>query len=224
MRVLIVEDDVFLAEAVQTGLRHEAIAADIVGDGQQALDAVDLIEYDVVVLDRDLPRVHGDVVCAKLAKRVNPPRILMLTASASLGDKVGGLTLGADDYLTKPFEFDELVARVLSLYRRAMTPLPPVLETADLKVDSFRREAYRSGRYLHLTRKEFAVLEVLMRASGGVVSAERLLEKAWDENADPFTNVIRVTVSTLRKKLGEPALIYTVPGVGYRLIEAGESS
>lgn len=224
MRVLIVEDDEFLAEAVQTGFRQEAIAADVVGDGRAALDAADLVEYDVVVLDRDIPVVHGDEVCAELIRREHPPRILMLTASSTLGDKVDGLSLGADDYLTKPFEFDELVARVLALYRRAHIATPPVLTMADLRLDSFRREAYRAGRYLHLTRKEFAVLEVLMRARGGVVSAERLLEQAWDENADPFTNAIRVTVSTLRKKLGSPPLLHTVPGIGYRLDDGGSRS
>lgn len=217
MRVLIVEDDDFLAEAVQTGFRHEAIAADIAVDGRQALEAADLVDYDVVVLDRDIPLIHGDDVCAELIRREAPPRILMLTASSTLGDKVEGLALGADDYLTKPFDFDELVARVLALSRRTAAAVPPVLRFADLRVDSFRREAYRADRYLHLTRKEFAVLEVLLRADGGVVSAERLLEKAWDENADPFTNAIRVTVSTLRKKLGSPPVLQTVAGVGYRL-------
>lgn len=217
MRVLIVEDELYLAEAIQTGFKQEAIASDIASDGQQALDAAELVDYDVVVLDRDVPRVHGDVVCQRLVERGMPPRILMLTASGTLTERVGGLALGADDYLTKPFEFDELVARVRALYRRSAPAQPPVMELGDVIVDTFRREAYRSGRYLHLTKKEFAVLEVLMRSQGGVVSAERLLEKAWDENADPFTNVIRVTVSTLRKKLGEPAVIHTVAGVGYRL-------
>lgn len=223
MRVLIVEDEAYLAEAVREGLRQEAIAADVAGDGIRGLEMVDEADYDVVVLDRDLPGLHGDDVCRRLAARAEPPRILMLTASAALGERVEGLALGADDYLTKPFDFEELVARVLALYRRSLRPTPPVFEIGDLRLDTFRREAYRGANYLHLTRKEFAVLEVLMRAEGGTVSAEQLIERAWDTNADPFSNAIRVTVSTLRRKLGMPRIISTVTGVGYRIDAEGSS-
>ncbi len=215
MRVLIVEDERYLAEAVRDWLAGEAIAADIVGDGAAALEAVGVNRYDVVLLDRDLPGLHGDEVCRMLAAREDRPKILMLTAARRLHDRVGGLELGADDYVAKPFELPELVARVRALARRRFTAHPPVLEAASLRVDPFRREVYREGRYVRLSRKEFAVLEVLMRAGGGVVSAERLLEEAWDENANPFTNSVKVTISTLRRKLGPPWVIRTVPGVGY---------
>ncbi|MCJ1715821.1 response regulator transcription factor [Microbacterium sp. M1A1_1b] len=215
MRVLIVEDEVFLAEAVQTALRLEAIAADVAGDGERALELVSINDYDVVVLDRDLPVLHGDDVCRALVADPTSPRILMLTAAAELSDRVAGLQLGADDYLGKPFELEELIARIRALNRRSRPALPPVLESGDVRLDPFRREAYRAGRYLHLSRKEFAVLELLLRAEGGVVSAEQLLEKGWDESADPFTNAVRITISTLRKKLGDPAVLHTVPGVGY---------
>lgn len=215
MRVLIVEDERYLAEAVRDWLAGEAIAADIVGDGAAALEAVGVNRYDVVLLDRDLPGLHGDEVCRTLAAREERPKILMLTAARRLHDTIGGLELGADDYLGKPFELPELVARLRTLARRRFTVHPPVLEAASLRVDPFRREVYRDGRYVHLSRKEFAVLEVLMRAGGGVVSAERLLEEAWDENANPFTNSVKVTISTLRRKLGPPWVIRTVPGVGY---------
>jgi two-component system response regulator VanR len=217
LRVLIVEDERFLAEALQTGLRREAIAADIALDGDEALRRIRLTEYDTVVLDRDLPGTHGDEIAAIVAREHPAVRILMLTAAARLTDKVTGFELGADDYLTKPFALEELIARLRSLARRPAAVAPPVLEFADLRVDPFRREAYRAGRYLKLTRKQFAVLELLLRADGGVVSAETLLEKVWDENANPFSSAPRVTMSTLRKALGPPDLIVTVTGVGYRL-------
>lgn len=217
MRVLIVEDERFLAEALQTGLRREAIAADVALDGDEALRRIRVTDYDTVVLDRDVPGTHGDEIAAILAREYPAVRILMLTAAGRLSDKLAGFELGADDYLTKPFALEELVVRLRSLARRPPAAAPPVMEFADLRVDPFRREAYRAGRYLKLTRKQFAVLELLIRADGGVVSAETMLEKVWDENADPFSNAPRVTMSTLRKALGPPDLIVTVTGVGYRL-------
>jgi two-component system response regulator VanR len=217
VRVLIVEDERYMAEALQAGLRHEAIAADVALDGDEALRRIAVSDYDVVVLDRDIPGTHGDEVCARLVRESPSVRVLMLTAAARLADKVGGFELGADDYLTKPFELQELIARVRALARRPAVASPPVLERGDLRLDPFRLEAYRDGRYLKLTRKQFAVLEMLMKADGGVVSSETLLEKVWDENVDPFTSAPRVTVSTLRKALGEPDPILTVTGVGYRL-------
>ena len=217
MRVLVVEDEQLLADAVATGLRREAMAVDVVYDGQAALDRVGVNEYDVVVLDRDLPLVHGDDVLRRIVEEGLATRVLMLTAAGDISDRVEGLELGADDYLPKPFAFSELVARVRALGRRATTPLPPVLERAGLTLDPGRREVLREGKPVGLAPKEFAVLEVLMRANGGVVSAEQLLEKAWDEHTDPFTNVVRVTVMTLRRKLGEPPVIITVPGSGYRI-------
>jgi two-component system response regulator VanR len=217
MRVLIAEDEPFLAEALQTGLRREAIAADVALDGDAALARLALNAYDVLVLDRDLPGTHGDEV-ARIAAREHPEvRILMLTAAGRVDDKVAGFALGADDYLPKPFAFAELVVRLRALARRPPAVAPPVLEFADLRLNPFTREVYRGGRYVKLTRKQFAVLELLLRAGGGVVSAETMLEKAWDEHADPFTSAPRVTMSTLRKALGEPDLIVTVPGAGYRL-------
>ena len=217
MRVLVVEDEQLLADAVATGLRREAMAVDVVYDGQAALDRVSVNEYDVVVLDRDLPLVHGDDVLRRIVEEGLATRVLMLTAAGDISDRVEGLELGADDYLPKPFAFSELVARVRALGRRATTPLPPVLERAGLSLDPGRREVLREGKPVALAPKEFAVLEVLMRANGAVVSAEQLLEKAWDEHTDPFTNVVRVTVMTLRRKLGEPPVIITVPGSGYRI-------
>ena len=217
MRVLVVEDEQLLADAVATGLRREAMAVDVVYDGQAALDRVGVNEYDVVVLDRDLPLVHGDDVLRRIVEEGLATRVLMLTAAGDISDRVEGLELGADDYLPKPFAFSELVARVRALGRRATTPLPPVLERAGLTLDPGRREVLREGEPVSLAPKEFAVLEVLMRANGAVVSAEQLLEKAWDEHTDPFTNVVRVTVMTLRRKLGEPPVIITVPGSGYRI-------
>ncbi|MBX6767637.1 MAG: response regulator transcription factor, partial [Actinomadura rubrobrunea] len=199
MRVLVVEDERVLADAIATGLRREALAVDVAYDGAGALDRAEVNEYDVIVLDRDLPKVHGDEVCKRLVSRRYPARIIMLTAAGELDDKVEGLSIGADDYLAKPFAFAELIARVRALGRRAAAPLPPVLERAGITLDPARREVHRDGRPIDLTRKEFAVLEVLMRADGAVVSSEQLLEKAWDEHIDPFTNVVRVTMMTLRK-------------------------
>jgi len=221
MRVLIVEDERFLAEALRDGLRHESIAADIALDGDEALRSIAINEYDLLVLDRDIPGTHGDAVCAVVSREHPEIRVLMLTAASRLDDKVGGFELGADDYLTKPFALEELIVRLRSLARRPAAAAPPVMEFSDLSLDPFRREVYRAGRYLKLTRKQFAVLELLMRADGGVISAETLLAKAWDENVDPFTSAPRVTVSTLRKALGDPDLIETVKGVGYRLSDPG---
>ncbi|MEU7645001.1 response regulator transcription factor [Streptomyces huasconensis] len=217
MRVLIVEDEPFMAEAIRDGLRLEAIAADIAGDGGTALQLLGVNTYDLVVLDRDIPPPSGDEVAGRVVASGSGMPILMLTAADRLDDKATGFELGADDYLTKPFELRELVMRLRALDRRRAHNRPPVREIAGLRVDPFRREVYRDGHYVALTRKQFAVLEVLAAAEGGVVSAEELLERAWDENADPFTNAVRITVSALRKRLGEPWIIATVPGVGYRI-------
>lgn len=217
MRVLVLEDEPFLADAIRDGLRLEAIAADIAGDGDTALALLATHAYDVAVLDRDVPGPSGDDVARHIVDSGSGVRILMLTAADRLGDKASGFELGADDYLTKPFEFQELVLRLRALNRRRGHHRPPVREIAGLRVDPFRREVFRDGRYIALTRKQFAVLDVLVAADGGVVSAEQLLERAWDENADPFTNAVRITVSALRKRLGEPWIIATVPGVGYRI-------
>jgi two-component system response regulator VanR len=216
MRVLIVEDEPYLADAVRVGLRRETIAADVVYDGGAALGAVAANDYDVVVLDRDLPGLHGDEVCARLATEHPRVRVLMLTAARTLDERVAGFELGADDYLAKPFEFPELVARLRALERRIQPARPPVLQAHGISLNAFRREVYRDGRLVRLSPKEFAVLQVLMNADGGVLSAETLLEKAWDANTDPFTNTPRVTISNLRKRLGEPWVIQTVPGAGYR--------
>jgi two-component system response regulator VanR len=217
MRVLIVEDEPFLAEGIRDGLRLEAIAADIAGDGDAALEALAVNDYDVAVLDRDIPGPSGDHVARSIVVSGSGTPILMLTAADRLGDKASGFELGADDYLTKPFELAELIMRLRALDRRRVRARPPVREIAGLTVDPFRREVFRDGRYVALTRKQFAVLEVLVDAAGGVISAEELLERAWDENADPFTNAVRITVSALRKRLGEPQIIETLPGVGYRI-------
>jgi len=217
MRVLIVEDEPFLAEAVRDGLRLEAIAADIAGDGTVALELLRLNAYDVAVLDRDIPGPTGDEIAHRIVESGSGMPIIMLTAADRLDDKATGFELGADDYLTKPFELRELVLRLRALDRRRAHHRPPVREIAGLRLDPFRREVHRDGRHVALTRKQFAVLEVLVAAEGGVVSAEQLLERAWDENADPFTNAVRITVSGLRKRLGEPGLIATVPGAGYRI-------
>ncbi|WP_019146194.1 response regulator transcription factor [Aeromicrobium massiliense] len=219
MRVLVVEDETYLAEAIRDGLRLEAIAADLAHDGQTALDLVDLNDYDAVVLDRDVPVVHGDEVARRLTSAHPDVRVIMVTAAATLDDKVSGFGLGTDDYLTKPFEMRELVLRLRALARRPGRHTPPVLEAAGVRLDPFRREVHRDGHYVALTRKQFAVLRVLMAADGGVVSAEDLLEQAWDEAADPFTNAVRITISTLRKRLGSPGVIHTVAGVGYRFGE-----
>ncbi|WP_435770699.1 response regulator transcription factor [Nocardioides sp. SYSU DS0651] len=217
MRVLIVEDEPYLADAIRDGLRLEAIAADIARDGDTALAMLDVTPYDIAVLDRDIPGPSGDEIARHIVATGSGTPILMLTAADRLHDKESGFELGADDYLTKPFELRELVLRLRALDRRRAHNRPPVREIAGLRLDPFRREVYRDGRYVGLTRKQFAVLEVLVGAEGGVVSAEDLLERAWDENADPFTNAVRITVSTLRKRLGEPWLITTVPGAGYRI-------
>ena len=217
MRVLIVEDEPFLAEAIRDGLRLEAIAADLAGDGDTALELLAVNRYDVVVLDRDIPGPNGDEIARGLAASEESPRVLMLTAADRLDDKESGFESGADDYLTKPFAFRELVLRLRALERRPAAGSPPVIELAGVRLDPFRREVFRDGRYIALTRKQFAVLAVLMNARGGVISAEDLLERAWDENADPFTNAVRITISSLRKRLGEPWAIETVPGVGYRM-------
>jgi len=219
MRVLVVEDELYLAEAIRDGLRLEAIAADIVGDGETALEYLAVNEYDVVVLDRDIPGIHGDDVARRIIADGLPTRILMLTAADRLDEKVRGFEIGADDYVTKPFELRELVMRLRALGRRPADGTPPVQEFAGLRIDPFRREVYRDGRYIALTRKQFSVLEVLVAAKGGVVSAETLLERAWDENADPFTNAVRITISSLRKRLGDPWLIHTEAGVGYRVAD-----
>jgi two-component system, OmpR family, response regulator VanR len=221
VRVLVVEDEPYLAEAIRDGLRLAAIAADLAGDGDTALELLDLNPYDVAVLDRDVPGPSGDEVAAHIVASGRGTPILMLTAADRLDDKASGFELGADDYLTKPFELRELVLRLRALDRRRTRSRPPVREIAGLRVDPFRREVHRDGRYVALTRKQFAVLEVLVEAEGGVVSAEELLARAWDENADPFTNAVRITVSALRKRLGEPGLIATVPGVGYRIDTGG---
>ena len=217
MRVLVIEDDAELAEAIAVGLRQETLAADVALDGARGLGAALENGYDVVVLDRDLPVLHGDEVCAELVAAGNRARILMLTASADIGDRVDGLGLGADDYLPKPFAFAELVARIRALVRRAQPAIPPVLRRADVELDPARRTALRDGRELDLGPKEFAVLELLLAANGRVVSAEELLERAWDEMADPFSTAVKVTISRLRRKLGEPALIETVAQAGYRI-------
>ncbi|MFE9682516.1 response regulator transcription factor [Streptomyces sp. NPDC006285] len=217
MRVLVVEDHEELAETVAAGLRREGMAVDIALDGHAALERVTVNGYDVVVLDRDLPGLHGDRVCRILAEGGSRARVLMLTASGTVADRVAGLGMGADDYLPKPFAFTELVARIRALSRRAQPALPPVLVRGDLRLDPARRVATRAGRRLPLSPKEFAVLELLMAAHGAVVSAEELLERAWDEAADPFTQTVKVTVSRLRRKLGEPPLIETVAQAGYRV-------
>jgi two-component system, OmpR family, response regulator VanR len=217
MRVLIVEDEPYMAEAIRDGLRLEAIAADVAGDGDTALELLSFNAYDIAVLDRDIPGPSGDEIAKRIVASGTDTGILMLTAADRLDDKATGFELGADDYLTKPFELKELVLRLRALNRRRGHSRPPVHEIAGLRLDPFRREVHRDGRYVPLTRKQFAVLEVLVAADGGVVSAEDLLRRAWDENADPFTNAVRITVSALRKRLGEPWIIATVPGIGYRI-------
>lgn len=215
MRVLVVEDEDYLADAIRDGLAQAAIAADVASDGDSALYAVDVNDYDAIVLDRDIPGTHGDDVCRILAARETRPAILMLTAAGRLEQKVGGFALGADDYLSKPFEFPELIARLRALNRRRFHALPPQLQRGGIILDPIRRTVFRDDRHVSLSRKEFAVLEILLRADGGAVSAEMLLEKAWDENTNPFTHSVKVTISTLRRKLGEPQTIRTIPGVGY---------
>lgn len=217
MRVLLVEDHPKLATTVATVLRREGMAVDVVFDGNDALAHATATTYDVVVLDRDLPGIHGDDVCRELVADGCESRILMLTAARTIEDRVDGFDLGADDYVPKPFAFAELVARIRALGRRSRRPLPPTLVHGDVELDSAQRKVTRAGKALALSPKEFAVLEVLLSAEGSVVSAEELLERVWDEMADPFTNTVRMTVSRLRAKLGEPPLIETVSPVGYRI-------
>jgi DNA-binding response OmpR family regulator len=217
VRVLVVEDERLLADAITAGLRNHAMAVDVAYDGDAALERLAVNDYDVVVLDRDLPRVSGDRVCATLVESGTGTRILMLTAATAVSQRVAGLGLGADDYLTKPFDFAELVARIHALGRRARPAAPPVLERASIRLDPHRRTVTRDGQPVSLSRKEFAVLAELLRADGGVVSAEQLLEKAWDEHTDPFTGVVRFTIMMVRRKLGDPPIIDTVPGAGYRI-------
>jgi two-component system, OmpR family, response regulator VanR len=217
VRVLVAEDERRLADAIARGLRREGMAVDVAPDGSDALVKARVVRYDVVVLDRDLPGVHGDEVCRTVRGERPETGILMLTAAGALEDVVEGLSLGADDYLPKPFRFAELVARIHALARRAAPSRPPVLEHGDIVLDPARRQVTRAGSTLELARKEFAVLEALMSAQGATVSAEELLERVWDEQIDPFTNVVRMTIMTLRRKLGEPAVVETVIGVGYRM-------
>jgi DNA-binding response OmpR family regulator len=214
--VLVVEDERLFADSIAEGLRKFAMAVDVCYSGECALERIGVHEYDVVVLDRDLPDVSGDQVCAATVADGGRARVLMVTAAVAVADRVAGLGLGADDYLTKPFAFSELVARVQALARRTRPALPPVLERHGVVLDLPRHQASREGRFLPLAPKEYAVLQVLMRAGDSVVSVESLLERAWDENADPFTNAVRMAVMTLRRKLGDPPLIHTVPGAGYR--------
>ncbi|MFI0354884.1 response regulator transcription factor [Actinomadura sp. 9N407] len=217
MRVLVVEDEPLLADAIAEWLREAAHAVDVVYEGGSALERLAVNDYDVVVLDRDLPVVHGDEVCRQITEGGPATRVLMLTAAAEITDRVDGLGLGADDYLTKPFAFPELAARVLALGRRSRPAAPPVLRRSGITLDPARREVFRDGRYVPLPKQQFAVLDELLRADGAVVSAEQLLEKAWDEHADPFTGAVRLTILKLRRKLGEPPIVETVTGVGYRI-------
>ncbi|MFE5791159.1 response regulator transcription factor [Streptomyces sp. NPDC056503] len=217
MRVLVVEDARDLAEVVAEGLRDQGMAVDVAHDGLEAAAKLNVNAYEVVVLDRDLPGIHGDVLCGMITERDDRVMVLMLTAADSPGDRVSGLTLGADDYLAKPFHFPELVLRIRSLARRRPAARSRVLRAADVELDPTRRAATRAGRRLDLSVKEFAVLEALLTASPAFLSTEELLEQVWDEHADPFTNTVTVTISRLRRKLGEPPVIATTPGVGYRI-------
>jgi two-component system, OmpR family, response regulator VanR len=217
MRVLIAEDQPRVGDAVARGLRREGMAVDLARDGATALQKALAAPYDVVVLDRDLPELHGDDVCRTLTAERPETKVLMLTAAAGVDDLVGGLSLGADDYLTKPFRFAELVARTRALARRNGTPRPPVLTAGDVELDPARRIVTRAGHPIDLAPKELAVLEVLMAAGGAVVAPEELLEQAWDDGIDPFTNTVRMTVMTLRRKLGDPPVVHTVRGAGYRV-------
>ena len=217
MRVLVIEDDCELAEALGVGLRREQLAVDIALDGQTGLEQALMTCYDVIVLDRDLPGLHGDDVCAGLVKAGCRSRVLMLTAAGTIEDRVDGLGIGADDYLPKPFAFAELVARIRALLRRAQPGLPPVMVSGNLELDPSRRQASRGGVPLDLGPKEFGVLELLLSAQGRVVSAEEILERVWDEMADPFTSAVKVTMSRLRRKLGDPPVIETVAQAGYRI-------
>ncbi|GDY32938.1 DNA-binding response regulator [Gandjariella thermophila] len=224
VRILVVEDEQPLAEAIARGLRREGMAVDISLDGDSGHEKAMVTRYDVVVLDRDVPGMSGDELCREIVSSGALTRVIMLTASGAVEDRVEGLSLGADDYLAKPFAFPELVARVRALARRATPATPPVLVAGDVELDPAKRTVTRAGRPIELTRKEFGVLEVLLSAAGSVVSSEELLERVWDENADPFTTTVRVTVMTLRKKLGEPGIIETVVGSGYRVPSAGDGA
>ncbi|GAB2776203.1 response regulator transcription factor [Amycolatopsis magusensis] len=221
MRILVVEDEEPLAEAIARGLRREGMAVDVAFTGDEGHEKSTITRYDVVLLDRDLPGMSGDELCKEIVESGELTRVLMLTASGTVEDRVAGLSLGADDYLAKPFAFPELVARVRALGRRATPAAPPLLVAGDVRLDPAKRTVSRAGGPVELTRKEFGVLEVLLAAGGSVVSSEELLERVWDENADPFTTTVRVTVMTLRKKLGEPGIIETVVGSGYRVPGAG---
>jgi DNA-binding response OmpR family regulator len=217
MRVLVIEDDEELAQTIASGLRATQMAVDIALDGEGGLSRALINDYDVIVLDRDLPELHGDDVCKRLIESETRSRVLMLTAAASTHELVGGLALGADDYLGKPFEFPELVARIGALTRRAQPLVPPVLHHGDLTLDTAERRAYRDGHPLELAPKEFGVLELLLSAQGRCVSSEELLARVWDEEADPFTHAVKITVSRLRAKLGDPPVIDTVAKSGYRI-------
>jgi DNA-binding response OmpR family regulator len=219
MRVLVAEDFEILAKAIASGLRREGMAVDVVLDGDDALESVAVTQYDVVVLDRDLPGTHGDEVCRRIVAGGAGSRVLMLTAASTVADRVDGLGLGADDYLPKPFDFAELVARIRALARRPGAVVPPVLENGELTVDPGRRVAFRSGRRLDLSPKEFGVLECLLAADGRIVSAEELLERVWDSEADPFTTAVKTTIRRLRLKLGDPPVVHTVREGGYRIGE-----
>jgi DNA-binding response OmpR family regulator len=220
MRVLVAEDFEILATAIATGLRREGMAVDVALNGADALESLSVTRYDVVVLDRDLPGTHGDEVCRLIVSGGSGSRVLMLTAAGTVADRVDGLGLGADDYLPKPFDFAELVARIRALARRSVSMVPPVLEGGELTLDPGRRVAFRSGRRLELSPKEFGVLECLLAADGRIVSAEELLERVWDSEADPFTTAVKTTIRRLRLKLGDPPLIHTVREGGYRVGEA----
>jgi len=219
MRLLVIEDDQEMAETVAVGLRQAGMAVDVALDGPAGLERALACDYDVIVLDRDLPGMHGDEVCGKLVAARCRSRVLMLTAAAQTADLVDGLRRGADDYLGKPFDFAELVARIGALFRRAQPAIPPALRHGDLVVDTARRSAWRAGRPLDLSPKEFGVLEVLLAAEGRAVPAEELLDRVWDENADPFTAAVKITVSRLRGKLGDPPMIDTIARSGYRIGE-----
>ena len=217
MRVLLAEDDVALAAVIAKGLRRSSLAVDVAHDGEAALEKARVVAYDIVVLDRELPGVHGDVVCRTLQHDLGP-RILMLTASGSVEDRVEGLSLGADDYLPKPFAMAELVARVRALARRSRPAMPAVLRWHDIELDPGRHTVTRAGAQVRLTNREFAVMEELIAADGAILSAEELMERVWDDRLDPFSNIVRITILTLRRKLGDPPVIATTPGAGYRLV------
>jgi DNA-binding response OmpR family regulator len=219
MRVLVVEDVPRYANRIAEGLRDQGIAVDVAYDGNEAIAKVNLNPYDVVLLDRDLPGIHGDQLCQIITHGEDPPMVLMLTAAGSPGERVKGLALGADDYLPKPFHFPELVLRVRALARRKPTAQPRTLQAAGVELDPVTGSVTREGRTINLSTKERAVLEALLRVSPGALSAERLLEQAWDENVDPFSNTVKVTIARLRRKLGDPQIIHTTPGVGYRITE-----